>query len=95
MVIGICRLELMIRENHSLKEKRRIVKQIVDRVKHRFNVSIAEVGNNDLWQSAELGLCMVSNDRRFTNQALDKIVDFIESFTSADVIKSDIEILTV
>jgi len=95
MVIGICRLELMIRENHSLKEKRRIVKQIVDRVKHRFNVSIAEVGNNDLWQSAELGLCMVSNDRCFTNQALDKIVDFIESFTSADVIKSDIEILTI
>jgi hypothetical protein len=95
MVIGICRLELMIRENHSLKEKRRIVKQIVDRVKHRFNVSIAEVGSNDLWQSAELGLCMVSNDRRFTNQALDKIVDFIESFTSADVIKSDIEILTI
>ena len=95
MVIGICRLELMIRENHSLKEKRRIVKQIVDRVKHRFNVSIAEVGNNDLWQSAELGLCMVSNDRRFTNQALDKIVDFIESITSAVVIKSDIEILTI
>jgi hypothetical protein len=95
MVIGICHIELMIRENHSLKEKRRIVKQIVDRVKHRFNVSIAEVGSNDLWQSAELGLCMVSNDRRFTNQALDKIVDFIESFTSADVIKSDIEILTI
>jgi hypothetical protein len=95
MVIGICRLELMIRENHSLKEKRRIVKQIVDRVKHRFNVSIAEVGDNDLWQSAELGLCMVSNDRRFTNQALDKIVDFIESFTSADVIKSDMEILNI
>lgn len=95
MVIGICRLELMIRENHSLKEKRRIVKQIVDRVKHRFNVSIAEVGDNDLWQSAELGLCMVSNDRRFTNQALDKIVDFIESITSADVIKAEIEILTI
>lgn len=95
MVIGICRLELMIRENHSLKEKRRVVKQIVDRVKHRFNVSIAEVGNNDLWQSAVLGLCMVSNDRRFANQALDKIVDFIESIASADVIKSDIEILTI
>ncbi len=95
MVIGVCRLELSIRENHSLKEKRRIVKQIVDRVKHRFNVSIAEVGKNDLWQSAELGLCMVSNDRRFTNQALDTIVDFIESITSADVIASEMEILTL
>jgi len=95
MVIGVCRLDLMIRENHSLKEKRRIVKQIVDRVKHRFNVSIAEVGNNDLWQSAQIGLCMVSNDRRFTNEALDKIVDFIEGINSAEVIKSDIEILTI
>jgi len=95
MVIGVCQLELLIRENHSLKEKRRIVKQIVDRVKHRFNVSIAEVGNNDLWQSAQIGLCMVSNDRRFTNAALDKIVDFIENINTAEVIKSDIELLTL
>mgnify|MGYP000880175322 FL=1 len=95
MVIGICRLELMIRENHSLKEKRRIVRQIVDRVRHRFNVSLAEVGNNDLWQSALLGLCMVSNDRRFTNEALDKIIDFIEVMNSAEIVKSDIEILTI
>jgi uncharacterized protein YlxP (DUF503 family) len=95
MVIGVCRIDLMMRENHSLKEKRRIVKQIVDRVKHRFNVSIAEVGNNDLWQSAQLGFCMVSNDRRFTNEALDKIVDFIEAINSAEVITSDIEILTI
>jgi len=95
MVIGICRLELMIRENHSLKEKRRIVRQIVDRVRHRFNVSVAEVGNNDLWQSALLGLCMVSNDRRFTNEALDKIIDFIEVMNSAEIVKSDIEILTI
>ena len=95
MVIGICRLELMIRENHSLKEKRRIVRQIVDRVRHRFNVSLAEVGNNDLWQSALLGLCMVSNDRRFTHEALDKIIDFIEVMNSAEIVKSDIEILTI
>jgi hypothetical protein len=85
----------MIPENHSLKEKRRIVRQIVDRVRHRFNVSIAEVGNNDLWQSAELGFCIVSNDRRFTNEALDKIIDFVEAMHSADVIRSDIEILTI
>lgn len=95
MVIGVCQVDLLIRENHSLKEKRRIVKQIVDRVKHRFNVSIAEVGNNDLWQSAQIGFCMVSNESRFINAALDKIIDFIESIHSAEVIKSEIEILTV
>lgn len=95
MVIGVCRLDLLIRESQSLKEKRRIVKQIIDRVKHRFNVSIAEVGNNDLWQSAQLGLCLVSNDRRFTNSSLDTILDFIETINVAEVVKSDIEILTL
>jgi|OpeIllAssembly_1097287.scaffolds.fasta_scaffold718113_1 hypothetical protein len=95
MVIGVCRLDLLIGESQSLKEKRRIVKQIIDRVKHRFNVSIAEVGNNDLWQSAQLGLCLVSNDRRFTNSSLDTILDFIETINVAEVVKSDIEILTL
>jgi hypothetical protein len=95
MVIGVCRLDLLIHESQSLKEKRRIVKQIIDRVKHRFNVSIAEVGNNDLWQSAQLGLCLVSNDRRFTNSSLDTILDFIETIHVAEVVKSDIEILTL
>jgi hypothetical protein len=64
-------------------------------VKHRFNVSIAEVGNNDLWQSAQLGLCLVSNDRCFTNSSLDTILDFIETINVAEVVKSDIEILTL
>ena len=95
MVIGVCRLDLLIGESQSLKEKRRIVKQIIDRVKHRFNVSIAEVGNNDLWQSAQLGLCLVSNDRRFTNSSLDTILDFIETINVAEVVKSDIVILTL
>jgi hypothetical protein len=95
MVIGVCRLDLLIRESQSLKEKRRMVKQIIDRVKHRFNVSIAEVGNNDIWQSAQLGLCLVSNDRRFTNSSLDTILDFIETINVAEVVKSDIEILTL
>lgn len=94
MIIGICRLDLLIRDNHSLKEKRRIIKQIIDRVRHRFNVSIAEVGNNDIWQSAQLGFCIVSNDRRFTNASLDTIVDFIETINTAEVIKSDMEMLT-
>jgi uncharacterized protein YlxP (DUF503 family) len=95
MVIGVCRLDLLIRDNHSLKEKRRIVKQIVERVRHRFNVSIAEVGNNDLWQSARIGFCMVSNDRRFTNSSLDTIIDFIENINTAEVIKTEIEMLTL
>ena len=93
MVIGICHLDLLIRENNSLKGKRRILKKIIERVKHKFNVSIAEVGNHDLWQSSQIGFCMVGNDRRFINSALDKIVFFIEGISSAEIIKSEIEIM--
>lgn len=93
MVIGICHLDLLIRENNSLKGKRRTLKKIIERVKNKFNVSIAEVGNHDLWQSSQIGFCMVGNDRRFINSALDKIVIFIEGISSAEIIKSEIEIM--
>ena len=94
MVIGICQLDLLIRETHSLKGKRRIVKQIIGRVKNKFNVSIAEVGDQDLWQRSQIGFCLVGNERRFINSALDKIVGFIETINSADITKADIEILS-
>ena len=94
MVIGICQLDLLIRETHSLKGKRRIVKQIIGRVKNKFNVSIAEVGDQDLWQRSQIGFCLVGNERRFINSALDKIVDFIETINSAEITNADMEILT-
>jgi uncharacterized protein YlxP (DUF503 family) len=94
MVIGICQLDLLIRETHSLKGKRRIVKQIIGRVRSKFNVSIAEVGDQDLWQRCRLGFCLVGNEKRFINSALDKIVDFIETINSAEITNADIEILS-
>ncbi len=93
MVIGICTVELYIPENHSLKGKRRVVKSIKDRVRNKFNLSIAEVDNNDLWQRATLGMAMVGNERRFVNQSLEKVVNHIKDITSADVIDYQIELL--
>jgi uncharacterized protein YlxP (DUF503 family) len=95
MVIGVCQLDLLIRENSSLKDKRRILKKILERVKHTFNVSIAEVGNHDLWQSAQIGFCIVGNDKRFINSSLDKVIGFIEELNSAEIIRSEIELLNV
>lgn len=95
MVVGICCLDLRISENNSLKGKRRILKSMIERVTNKFNVSIAEVGNHDLWQSSQIGFCMVSNNRRFVNSALDKIIDFIEEMNIAEIIKSDIEIINL
>ena len=93
MVVGVCHLDLLISENNSLKGKRRILKRTIDRVKNKFNVSIAEVGNHDLWQSAQIGFCVVGNDKRFINSSLDNIIHFIEELNSAEIVKSEIELL--
>ena len=94
MVIGICQLHLRIPGNHSLKEKRHVIRKLIDRVSHRFNVAISEVGDNDLWQRARIGICTVGNDRRFVNSCLDKIIDSIEKMYLAEIIEKEIEILT-
>ena len=94
MVIGICHLDLVLRDNHSLKEKRRVVKSIIGKVKSKFNVSIAEVGNQDLWQSAQIGFCIAGNERRFINSSLDKVIHFIEESNSAEIKDAEMEIIT-
>jgi hypothetical protein len=94
MVIGICHLDLVLRDNHSLKEKRRVVKSIIGRVKSKFNVSIAEVGNQDLWQSAQIGFCIAGNEKRFVNSSLDKVIYFIEESNSAEIKHAEMEIIT-
>jgi len=95
MVIGICQLDLRIPENHSLKGKRHVIRKLIDRVRSRFNVTIAEVGDNDLWQRAKIGFCMVSNDRRFINSSLDKVIDFIEKMHLVEMVHSEMEILSL
>ncbi len=93
MVVGVCHLDLLITESSSLKGKRRILKRIIGRVKNNFNASIAEVGNHDLWQSAQIGFCMAGNDKRFINSSLDKVVRFIEELNIAEIVNSEIELL--
>ncbi len=93
MIVGICHLDVIIPENHSLKGKRQVVKKIIDRVRNRFNISIAEVGDNELWQRSQLGLSIVGNDRRFVNSYLDRVVNFIEAMNIADIAHSEFEIL--
>ncbi len=95
MVIGICQLDLRIPENHSLKGKRHVIRKLIDRVKSRYNVAIAEVGDNDLWQRAQIGICTVGNDRRHINSSLDKVIDFIEKTNLVEMIHNEMEILSV
>jgi len=92
MHIGICTIHLRLLENHSLKGKRRIIKSIKDRVKNRFNVSIAEVDALDKWQWTTLGVAFVSNDSRFANSVLSDVVDFIDKMREAEIVDYEIEI---
>lgn len=95
MVVGTLKLSLYIHNNHSLKEKRKVVKSIVARVRNKFNVSVAEVGSNDKWQMIELGISAVGNDRRFVNSSLDTILSFLESLYLGEIVDSSIEILNI
>jgi uncharacterized protein YlxP (DUF503 family) len=79
MHVGIARIELHIAENGSLKGKRMVVKSVAQRVRNRFNVAVAEVDTQDVWQVATLGIVCISDDPRHSNAMLSKVVAFIEA----------------
>jgi hypothetical protein len=83
MVVGVCRISLMLGESASLKDKRAVLRKIKDRVQQKFNCAIAEVGDQDVWQSAQLGFAVVSNDRGFTQSMVQKILAFIDDMAVA------------
>jgi hypothetical protein len=93
MVVGVLRVRLAIFEALSLKDKRRVTKSLKDRLSARHNVSIAEVDDLDHRQAATLGLAMVSNEARFVESALRKIVDEIRAESRATLLHYEIEMV--
>jgi uncharacterized protein YlxP (DUF503 family) len=93
MVVGVVRLALRIPHNRSLKGKRSVVKRVIERTRTRFNVSIAEVGEQDVYGRADLGCVVVGSDHRYVNGALDKILDFIAGLDVAEIVSERIEIV--
>jgi len=80
---------------HSLKEKRGVVRRCCERVRNRFKVSVAEVGDNDVHTRAQIGVAVVSNEHGLVNSIVDKILDHIEEDTlgTAEIVDSKFEIL--
>lgn len=93
MLIGSLQVELLIPDSVSLKSKRMALNSIKKRLQNKFNISVAEVDNNDLWQRATLGIAMVSNQRRFLDQAMNRVLDFIDEQDLIQVIDYQLEIL--
>ena len=92
MVVGSGMVELWIPESGSLKEKRAVLKRLLKKTQNEFNVSIAEVGDNDHRRRAKIGFAVVGNDRRFVNAKIDHILNFIDGLKPAEVVSSRFEI---
>lgn len=92
MVIGVCTMELHISESGSLKTKRQSLRSLKDRIRNTFNVSVAEVDDNDLWQKATLAVAAVSNDKSHLNQTLDHVVNMVQGVPEISLLDYQIEI---
>ena len=93
MIIMGCNLDLHLWESSSLKDKRRILKSLKERIRNKFNVAVAEVDPTDLWQSASLGVVTVSNGVRHANGILTKVVNLVDSDVRIELVNCDMEVL--
>ncbi len=93
MIIGLLTLDLHIPESNSLKSKRMVIKSLIDRIKKKFNVSIAEVDANDLWQRSLLGVALVANETQIINKVFEKIKNLISDTHTVELIDSTMELL--
>ena len=94
MNLGVCKLKLRCPGSHSLKDKRRIVKSITSRIQRKYNISVAEVDDQDLWQLATLGIACVSNHRQHADETLARVISFItENYPELEVVDCETEVL--
>ena len=91
MVIGCCSVKFYLHGNNSLKGKRRVVRALKDRLKNDFNISVAEVGDQDVWQSINLGISAVGVDQPYVDGLLSKVIDAIDRMNLAEIVDCKIE----
>ena len=95
MVIGSGIIEILIVQSRSLKEKRGVLSRILKRTQNEFNISIAEIGENDNWKRAKIGFSVVGNDTRYINGKIDHVLRFIDNLQVAEVINTKIEMIHI
>lgn len=95
MVVGLATVDLYLAGVQGLKEKRGVVRRVLERTRNRFPVSAAEVDHLDLHQKATIGFAVVSNDARVADSILNQVMDYVESLHLAEITRADLEILHV
>ena len=91
MTVGLARLTLFLPEVHSLKEKRMVLRRVKDRAQQKFNLAIAEVGENDIWQRALIGVAVIGSGRRFVESALDEVIRFVRGEAEVSNVEREIQ----
>ena len=95
MVIGCCSIKFYLHGNNSLKGKRRVARAIKDRLKNDFNVSVAEVSDQDVWQSLHIGISAVSSANPYMDGLMAKVDDAIDRMNLAEIVDYKTEILSM
>jgi len=95
MVVGLGIITFRLHDCRSLKGKRKVIKSIIKQMQNRFNISVAEVGANDVYQRAEIGFALVGNDRMLINSKADKVLNMVDDLGLAEMIDSEMEILNL
>jgi uncharacterized protein len=95
MVVGISRLDIFLPENHSLKEKRQAMRRIVERTKGKFNISIMEVEQSNLWQKATVGFAVIGVNQDHVNSTIDSVAEYVESMYIGKIMSSKTEIMVI
>lgn len=93
MTVGILTISIMIPGSNSLKDKRQVVKSLVESIRQRFNVSAAEVAEQDSWRRGVIGVACVSGDRAVANALLDKVMDYVRSNPHIEVVDTEMELV--
>ncbi len=93
LYVGIGSFTLLLYEGASLKEKRMVVKSLIQKISSRYNVSIAEVGEQDKWQRSEIGFSCVSNEKGHIEKMMQEIIRFAESDGRGEIMDIQTEIV--
>jgi len=95
MVVGLGVITFRLHDCRSLKGKRKIVKSIIMQLRNNFNISVSEVGSNDVYQRAEIGFALVGNNRRVINAKIDKVFNLTDDLGLAEIVDSEMEIINL
>jgi len=92
VIVGTLKLRLVLRESHSLKDKRRVIKSLKDTLSNKFNISVAETDEQDVWQTAEVGVAAVGTDGSFVQSVLTNVVNYVRFFGGVELVDSQQEL---